>query len=285
MFVPVKISNGRKFLTLMNNTILVLIKKKSSLTNRIKRNGSPTEYLRNTFKNLRSKVKRMLRESRLEHLNKICDYRDQNPKRFWSFFKSKAKYSNIPGKVSTKVNDNERKYADNTTDIANMFNHYFASIFTCDSYGSTDHEDRSYNVTTIDNITLSEEEIMAVIMNLNNNKAQGPDKIPVPILKEAAVQGTPSHCALFNKSLRVGVLPSDWKLANVVPIHKHGENGKSCITQLIEVLEQIGRELDRGRQIDVLYLDMSKAFDKVSPSKLFRSPSRIRFRREHPEMV
>ena len=44
--------------------------------------------------------------------------------------------------------------------------------------------------------------------------------------------------------------------------------GKSCITQLIEVLERIGRELDRGRQIDVLYLDMSKAFDKVSHAKL-----------------
>ena len=101
-------------------------------------------------KNLRSKVKRMLRESRLEYLNKICDNRDQNPKRFCSFFKSKAKYSNIPGKVSTKVNDNERKYADNTTDIANMFNHYFASIFTCDSHGSTDHQDRSHNVTRID---------------------------------------------------------------------------------------------------------------------------------------
>ena len=40
--------------------------------------------------------------------------------------------------------------------------------------------------------------------------------------------------------------------------------GKSCITQLIEILEQIGRELDRGKQIDVLYLDMSKAFDRVS---------------------
>ena len=38
--------------------------------------------------------------------------------------------------------------------------------------------------------------------------------------------------------------------------------GKSCVTQLIEVLDQLGRELDRGKQIDVLYLDMSKAFDK-----------------------
>ena len=56
MFVPVKNLNGRKFLPWMNNTILDLglIKKKKSLRNRIKRNGSPSEYLRNKFKNLRS---------------------------------------------------------------------------------------------------------------------------------------------------------------------------------------------------------------------------------------
>jgi hypothetical protein len=43
---------------------------------------------------------------------------------------------------------------------------------------------------------------------------------------------------------------------------------KSCITQLIEVLDHIERDLDRGKQIDVLYLDMSKASDKVSHAKL-----------------
>ena len=119
-------------------------------------------------------------------------------------------------------------------------------------------------------------------------------------------------CSLFNKSLRVGVVPDEWKLANVVPVYKHGEkakvenyrpisllplisktlercifnnikhhvykqinpcqNGfvpkKSCVTQLIEVLDHIGRELDRGKQIDVCYLDMSKAFDEVSHTKL-----------------
>ena len=118
---------------------------------------------------------------------------------------------------------------------------------------------------------------------------------------------------LFNKSLRVGHVPDELKLANVVPIHKkeevtYVENyrpisllsfisikylnvailttlniiftnrqslsyngfilGKSCITQLVEVLEHISRELDRSKQINVLYLDMSKVFDKVSHNQL-----------------
>ena len=36
------------------------------------------------------------------------------------------------------------------------------------------------------------------------------------------------------------------------------------MSQLIEVFDKIGSQLDRGKQIGVIYLDMSKAFDKVS---------------------
>ena len=139
--------------------------------------------------------------------------------------------------------------------------------------------------------------------NLDNNKAQSPDNIPVRLLKETPTE-MPRH--YVSSSLRVGALLRDWKIANVVPVHilgekSHVENyrpislsfiskvlercifnnikyhvyerlnpcqhgfipGKSCITQLIEVLELIGCELDHSKQVDVLYLDMSKAFDKV----------------------
>ena len=62
---------------------------------------------------------------------------------------------------------------------------------------------------------------MDVIMNLNNNKAQAPDNIPVRILKETAVQITPSLCALFNKSLRVGVLPNRKNITIMILIKPH----------------------------------------------------------------
>ena len=54
----------------------------------------------------------------------------------------------------------------------------------------------------------------------------------------------------------------------ISPCHNGFILGKSCITQLVEVLEHRGRELDRSKQINVLYLDMSKAFDKVSHNQL-----------------
>ena len=40
--------------------------------------------------------------------------------------------------------------------------------------------------------------------------------------------------------------------------------GKSCTSQLLEVHDYIGSLLDAGKQTDVIYMDMSKAFDKVN---------------------
>ena len=83
-FVPVINTKGHKFLPWINNTIIHLIKK-NTLRTRIKRSRSPSDYLKAKFKSLRAKIKHMLRDSRVEYLNKICASRYNNPKRFWSF--------------------------------------------------------------------------------------------------------------------------------------------------------------------------------------------------------
>ena len=52
---------------------------------------------------------------------------------------------------------------------------------------------------------------------------------------------------------------------------QHGfVQGRSCVTQLLEVFDIIGSHLDCGGQIDAIYLDMSEAFDKVSHSKFIK---------------
>ena len=40
--------------------------------------------------------------------------------------------------------------------------------------------------------------------------------------------------------------------------------GKSCTSNLLEVLDHAGHLLDDGKQVDMIYMDMSKAFYKVN---------------------
>ena len=53
--------------------------------------------------------------------------------------------------------------------------------------------------------------------------------------------------------------------------------GRSCTSQLVGVLDKIGKFLDRGEQVDVIYLDMTKAFDRVNHEILINKLRRFGF--------
>ena len=46
--------------------------------------------------------------------------------------------------------------------------------------------------------------------------------------------------------------------------------GKSCVGQLLSVLDRIGKNLDMRLQTDILYLDIAKAFDTVDHKLLLQ---------------
>ena len=114
---------------------------------------------------------------------------------------------------------------------------------------------------------------------------------------------------IFNQALISGSFPSDWKKANIVPIHKKGNKqtlknyrlvslppicgkiferlifnemfrffldnklistnqsgfkpGDSCINQLLSITHEIYKSFDDGLEVRSVFLDISKAFDKV----------------------
>ena len=66
-------------------------------------------------------------------------------------------------------------------------------------------------------------------------------------------------------------LVSHMKANNLFSCSLHGFlAGRSCTTQLLEFLEDIITALDNGEDVDVIYLDFCKAFDKVPHKRLLR---------------
>ena len=66
---------------------------------------------------------------------------------------------------------------------------------------------------------------------------------------------------------------------NVLYDLQHGfRERRAYETQLIQLVEGLGRQLVTGKQVDLILLDFSKAFDKVSHPKLLfkRSQHRVK---------
>ena len=129
------------------------------------------------------------------------------------------------------------------------------------------------------------------------------------LLKEGAPVLSTHLANLFNKSIETSVFSSQWKLANVIPVHKKGDRtdasnyrpisllsclgkvfekcvfkhmynflnnhnkitpvqsgfipGDSAVYQLIDLYDTFCRALDDGKEVRVVFCDISKAFDRV----------------------
>lgn len=177
-----------------------------SIANEIKRDSART-----TFKNLCDKKMR-------ENL-----YNADDPalisKKFWSHVKSNSKSSRIPECMSLGS-----VFRNLPIDKANLFNNYFFDQFSDASSYEIDidwSEDEDFS------IDFNPLRIRDCLLAINPNKACGPDGIHGRVLKNCAASLAKPLSMIFQLSYNCGSLPKDWKLANVVPVHKKGS--KSCV--------------------------------------------------------
>ena len=153
------------------------------------------------------------------YLQKIANEASSNPKCFWSYYSFRNKRNPIPDKVDyrgTSITDDLAR--------AEAFNDYFKSIFK-------DHANCTFPNTTpmcsyipdlLEVIQVSSEEVVSLLSQLDTSKATGPDKLPAIILKNCAKSLSPSLSAFINFSLKTGLYLSEWKEANIPPVHKNG---------------------------------------------------------------
>ena len=73
------------------------------------------------------------------------------------------------------------------------------------------------------------------------------------------------------ESIVLDELKTHLEKLNVPNDHQHGfRKGKSCLTNLLVCLEDWTENMDSSHPVDVIYLDMAKAFDKVPHQRLVR---------------
>ena len=110
----------------------------------------------------------------------------------------------------------------NEDDIAECMNDYFASVFTAENFDNFPSFDQVIKDKDLSLLHCSPKVVSKILSELKPRKSPGPDSIHPMILKKCAGTLAPSLSDVFNASLASGMLPHNWKLADITPLHKKG---------------------------------------------------------------
>ena len=230
-----------------------LSKKKQRLHKKWKKSNNDLHYVK--FSECRKQFKNLM-EKKLEDNFQDEENRNHITKKFWSYVKSKSNCHRLPEVVSF-----EDRIRSNPKDQCDLFNEYFFKQF---SEPSSYDIEIDYSNDHLYRIDFAPEIIKNHLLDINPNKAHGPDLIHGKVLKKCANGLAYPLSFLFQLSYSSGKIPTDWKLANVVPIHKKGSKS----------------EVSNYRPISLTSLIM-KLCEKVIRDELLRRCNHLIDQRQH----
>ena len=139
--------------------------------------------------------------------------------------RSKTKVKNSVGPL---LNDNG-ELVSNDQEMAEMLTHILPR-FLHERTVTISQQLKMYSVRInlrLSSFTIDSNAVKDKLCKLKNNKAPGIDSVSSKMLIEIADEISVFLTELYNKSLKTGDVPEDWKLANVTPIFKKGKRSNS----------------------------------------------------------
>ena len=308
--IPPACPKNRRRNIYINREAMRLKKRKRKLWTVYVHSQDDISYAR--FVRCKNDLRRLTRTLRRDFEKNLIANIKENPKGFWNYARSRMKTR--PGVENLRMEDGKLTACDEEKAV--VLNQFFSSVCTLeDQHKDTDPE-IVYDGPMIEDVDITVSVVKKKLSELRPSSAAGPDGIHPRVLQEAADSLAPQLSRLFRESLDTGILPQDWKVANVVPIFKKGNKddpgnyrpvsltsipckviesilrdqlmthlqagnlladaqhgfrpGRSCATQLLLAVEEWSALVERGEPVDILYLDLAKAFNTVPPRKLLQ---------------
>ena len=202
----------------LTRDLIRLIRQKKRVWKLTRTHGTIENWTK--YKNLEKEVIVKLRNAKRRMEKNLANAKETSTKTFANYIKSKSKSNNGIGplKNSTGSLITEEK------EMAETLNNFFASVFTKEDKTNIPVRELETEETLV-NIVFTRDKIREKIKNLKSNSAPGPDKITVNILQAAREELLEPLLTIYNKTLRSGTVPADWKKAIVTPIFKKGTKG------------------------------------------------------------
>ena len=132
--------------------------------------------------------------------------------------------------------------------MAEDLNGYFSSVFTKEDISSLPVADATFQGAKSDYLGLlvvTPELVAKKILAMKDNKSPGVDGTPPKLLMETVEQISIPLARVFNLSLKEGVVPFEWKEANIIPLFKKGSRNKSENYRPVSLTSVICKLLER----------------------------------------
>ena len=192
------------------------------------------EY-KKTVKEVKKKIKN--KKNALER--KVMRCRKTNPKFFYAFINSSKK-------SRSKIGPLKRENGEAVTDpreMAQMLNDQYASVFTRSEEENDENEEESE--VRLEDINITPELTAAAIDKLKEQSASGPDGIPARVLKELRDEMKIPLSILFRQSMDNGIIPEEWREAEVTPIFKKGSKAAPANYRPVSLTVIAGKLMER----------------------------------------
>ena len=162
-------------------------------------------------------------EAKIKYENKLVGQLKTNPRPYYKYLRSKLKLK----KTVRDLKDSFGNMSKTTQDTANILSDFFQSVFTPEEYGPLPKDSyASHSVLNgvMDDLVISECDVKKLLLETNINKAMGPDEIHPKLINFLSYDDNfvKAVTILFNACIRQEAIPSVWKTALVMPLHKKG---------------------------------------------------------------
>ena len=185
-----------------------------------------------------------IRQSKRSYEQKLACNIKNDSKSFYAYVRSKQ---NVQDKVGP-LEDSAGNIISQGFLMAEDLNGYFSSVFTKEDISSLPVADAKFQGAKSDYLgplVVTPELVAKKIKAMKDNKSPGVDGIPPKLLMETVEQISIPLARVFNLSLKEGVVPFEWKEANIIPLFKKGSRNKSENYRPVSLTSVICKLLER----------------------------------------
>ena len=216
----------------INQTILSTIKRRNMAFLTANRSGSPSKW--QLFRNLRNRVVSLIRKAKTSFLHHLAN---SSSSIFWSSIKRLRKNPSVIPTLNTIFNTPKSK--------AEALNQFFATCFNKLTPPLSNTPPSAPPFSCSSDLCTSEQ-ISCILSKLSPDTSSGPDNITAKMLINTASSVSVPLSLIFNSSLCIAVIPSDWKISHVSPIPKTSPpSGSTCDYRPISLLSLVGKTFER----------------------------------------